>query len=321
MKKEEYTKKLFEEISINTEGMEHTRREAKKLETEGVDPKEYEQIFIRVESKAEELERPIGERLDTLEALVNAFDEMKQSKEFNEEKREGLVDVEKVDTMEDIIEEFREVLPRLLLIARLWENLADEQHKIVDTAQLAKDKASIENYIEKSTDSMRSAMKEMAEANKREIEQAREFYENRIGRESDKFEQVSQNQQKIGDTLEQQTQAINNLADAVQNIQVVQNPQHNQNPHRRPIQNQYNQNQPQPNQKQNQQGQDDGEESDEDLLDDADDLSSHEKELLKLVRKHGDDWDSDDYAEELGVESTSIGGYKAALSKKGYLDR
>lgn len=321
MNNDNLTQAILEEISEDTTGMEHTRREAEKLDNEGVDPKEYEQAYRTVESKAEELERPLEEKTDTIEALVNAFDSMQDSREFKDEMQEGLVDAEKVETMVDIIEEFRDILPRLLLTTRLWENLADEQHKIVDTAQLARDQSTIEQYIKESTNSMKEAMQEISKTNQKQVEDAREFYENRVGRASDNLEEIIQNQKNIGRVLEEQTKVLQQLNHSIDDTGDIsqQNKVNNGSTGSSDFSTVQNEEDEEETESIEVSTSDDSE-AEEKSLKPVSDLSGNKKEFVELYRKHGEDWTNQFYADELDLKENTIDSYKSQLANDGYID-
>lgn len=308
------TKKLLQTMAEDQEGLEHTKRKAENIKTEGIDIKEYEDEYRTIISKAEELERPMGEKIDSLEALMEKYEELKQDDSLMQDLKDMVGEEGEAMIMIDIIDLAREIVSRETINKKLWKGLAVEQHKMVNQAQLAHDESRVKNLMEKMMEDTKERLDRMEQSHEEQLKKREQIYESEIKRQSQHMEKSIQ---ELSDTLNQLGRIIskqsmqNNVQTgqtATEQSEYVQNSR-------------YGTEVEQENQEAKNKSSNKGNE-----LKSVEDLSNNKKKLAEKYKDHvqglpeDQAWSHQDLADDLGIAKSTVSGYLSQLRNEGYIE-
>jgi len=218
------TQKILSDDAFEvSEGERHAKTTADDI-GRGVQPNQYKNKKTQVYSKTEELERGIDDELGALQNLLNEFDQLKKSDQFQEdfENGRGFVDADDFQLAEDIIEIFKDIVPRYTLIKELLYNFSEQQDTLIDIQQLAQDEGRIKEYID-----------EQVNLDKKRYQRMFDLFEEDIQRYHDRLEDMQEEMNSIKKTEAKKADELNDTLETLSQVLAsmqqtgMQQPQYN----------------------------------------------------------------------------------------------
>ena len=222
------TQKILSDDAFDvSDGERHAKTTADDI-GRGIPTNDYKNKKNQVYSKTEELERGVDDELDALKNLLNRFENTKQSESFQKdfENGRGFVDAEHFQLADDIIDIFRDIVPRLTLIKELLYNLSDQQDSMIDIQKLAHDESRIKDYIE-----------EQAERDKERYERMFEIFETEVSRYHDRLEELREETNSLKKTEAKKNDELNETLQQLTKV-IASNQQQGMQPQYNPAQGQ-----------------------------------------------------------------------------------
>jgi len=218
------TQKILSDDAFDvSEGERHAKTTADDI-GRGVQPNQYKNKKTQVYSKAEELERGIDDELGALQNLLNDFEDLKNSDQFQDdfENGRGFVDADDFQLAEDIIEIFKDIVPRYTLIKELLYNLSEQQDTLIDIQQLAQDEGRIKEYINEQVNLDEKRYQRMFDIFKEDIQR----YHERLEGMQEEMNSIKKTEAKKNDELNETLEQLSQVLAAMQQ-NGVQQPQYN----------------------------------------------------------------------------------------------
>jgi len=218
------TQKILSDEAFDvSEGERHAKTTADDI-GRGVQPNQYKNKKTQVYSKTEELERGIDDELGALKNLLNDFKELKQSDQFQDdfENGRGFVDADDFQLAEDIIEIFKDIVPRYTLIKELLYNFSEQQDTLIDIQQLAQDEGRIKEYIDEQVNLDKKRYQRMFDIFKEDIQR----YHDRLEDMQEEMNSIKKTEAKKNDELNQTLEQLSQVLAAMQQ-NGMQQPQYN----------------------------------------------------------------------------------------------
>jgi len=327
------TQKILSDDAFEvSEGERHAKTTADDI-GRGVQPNQYKNKKTQVYSKTEELERGIDDELSALKNLLDDFEQLKNSERFQDdyENGRGFVDADDFQTAEDIIEIFKDIVPRYTLIKELLYKFSKQQDTLIDIQALAQDEGRIKEYID-----------EQVNLDKKRYQRMFDLFEEDIQRYHDRLEDMQEEMNSIKKTEAKKADDLNETLETLSQVLAgmqqnpAQQPQYNpaqgsqyqaQQPQtgnqRGPVQNKGAGRQPSSQNIQTQQPQPANQQKSQSQMPDLDqfDLNHREEELVEkyFEMKDNDDFKQKHLADELELGDSTVSAKLKEMEERGII--
>lgn len=212
------TKRVLEQDEFEVGDAEkHAKKKADDIE-KGISPNQYKQVRDQTFSKVEELERSIDNDLDDLIEALEDYEKLMDDEEFQQDCRDGFVDVEAFDKARQVVEPTQDIIPLFTLVKEMLQKFSDQQDKMIDIQQLAQDEGRIKEYIDTTADWQEKKFDRMIESFEDYIDRRDEKLEDRDKRLEELKEELNSIKKTNAKYNDELSQSLNNLADAIQGL-------------------------------------------------------------------------------------------------------
>lgn len=321
MVKQEY-KKVLEQISQTDQALEQRMEEAKEI-NKGIDHKEYNSYKTKIDSMSEELDRPLDEKRNKVKNKFNDLQERKKDGELGNNLRDGmLVDSEDFEQAWEIIELYRNILPRFVIKSAAYEAMSDQQDLLIDISKLAHDESRVKEMMDQLLEMHEDQMKKITE----NFEDQMKYMKRRVEQKETSVNDISEATKSLSEAMEQLNQTVQMLEEQRKQemikagSQPVNGSTQNSNMTQQNSGAQQNMMLSSDTSESNSEGNSIEDNDDDDSLKSLEklDVEDHRK-LAKKYRIHGDNWSLEDYANEIGTEPERVENQLEMMRERGYI--